>query len=41
MNEAFSSQTKFGFFHLILRAFEIKTKKGKKKLHLRFAFRAP
>ncbi len=29
------------FFHLILWAFEIKNKKGKKKLHIRFAFRAP
>jgi hypothetical protein len=41
MNEAFSSKTKVSFFHLILWAFEIKNKKGKKKLHIRFAFRAP
>jgi len=40
-NEAILSKTKVSFFHLILWAFEIKNKKGKKKLHIRFAFRAP
>ena len=29
------------FFYLILWAFEIKTKKGEKKLHISFSFRAP
>ena len=41
LNEGFWSKTKVSFCHLILWVLEIKNKKGKKKLHIRFVFRAP
>ena len=40
LNKEFSSKTKVRFFHLILWAFKIKIKR-EKKLHIRFALRAP